>query len=108
MPSPAIRGHLDLLLLAAIISGREHGYAIAQHLHQQSNGTFDLPEGTIYPALHRLERDGLIRSRWRDVEGRKRRTYALTSAGRKELARRRTEWESFASGVRAILAAATG
>jgi len=108
VPSHPVKGHLDLLLLAAISSGREHGYAIAQHLHQQSNGTFDLPEGTIYPALHRLERDGLIRSKWRDVDGRRRRAYALTSAGRKDLDRRRTEWESFESGVQAILAAVTG
>jgi DNA-binding PadR family transcriptional regulator len=107
VPSHPVKGYLDLLLLAAITSGREHGYAIAQHLHLASNGIFDLPEGTIYPALHRLERDGLVRSRWSDVDGRKRRAYALTSAGRKELVRRRSDWESFESGVRSILAAAT-
>ena len=67
----SLRGHLDLLLLAALRPGPAHGYAIIEELRRRSGGTFDLPEGTIYPALHRLERQGLIESEWSDASGRR-------------------------------------
>ena len=79
-----------------------HGYAIISSLRERSEGTFDLPEGTIYPALHRLEDAGLLSSAWADGDGRRRRVYALTSAGATALAAEQTEWRRFASGVLAV------
>jgi len=102
MKAEALKGHLDLLLLAAVEARPSHGYAIAEVLRARSAGTFDLAEGTLYPALHRLERAGLLSSRWAEVSGRRRRLYALTAAGRKALAARREEWRTFAGAVRAV------
>ena len=64
MIGEALKGHLDLLLLAILAEGPAHGYAIIEALRRKSKGTFDLPEGTIYPALHRLERQDLLHSHW--------------------------------------------
>ena len=61
-----LKGHLDLLLLAVLAGGRAHGYTVISALRQRSEGTFDLPEGTVYPALHRLEDAGLLSSSWAD------------------------------------------
>jgi PadR family transcriptional regulator len=98
-----LKGHLDLLLLSVLASGPAHGYAIISALRDRSEGTFDLPEGTIYPALHRLEDAGLLSSCWADAEGRRRRIYALTSKGAAALATEQTQWRHFARGVQAVL-----
>ena len=98
-----ITGHLDLLLLSVLAAGPAHGYAIISALRERSEGTFDLPEGTIYPALHRLEDAGLLSSSWAAGNGRRRRVYALTSAGATALAAEQTEWHRFATGVGAVL-----
>ena len=74
-------GHLDLLLLAALRARPLHGYAIIDQVRRSSGNRFDYPEGTVYPALHRLEDGGLLRSRWGDVDGRRRREYELTARG---------------------------
>ena len=103
MSPEVLRGHLELLLLAALESGPLHGYAIIQELRRRSEGTFDLLEGTIYPALHRLERAGLLRSRWRVATGRRRRVYELTPRGWEAFDERREEWRRFSSGVSAVL-----
>ena len=89
-------------VLAALSGGPAHGYAVIQQVRLRSGGAFDLPEGTIYPALHRLEDAGLLSSAWADGDGRRRRVYALTSAGATALAAERTEWRRFAHGVRAV------
>ncbi len=73
MNAEKLKGHLDLLLLAAVRAHPAHGYAIAETLRARSAGTFDLPEGTLYPALHRLEKAGSLASRWSEVNGRRRR-----------------------------------
>ena len=99
-------GHLDLLLLAALHAEPRHGYAVIEHVRRTSGGRFDYPEGTVYPALHRLEADGLLRSRWSEVEGRRRRVYELTAGGEKALDGRRREWERFSQSVTAVLGAA--
>ena len=96
-------GHLDLLLLAALRSGPLHGYAIIDRIRSTSAERFDYAEGTVYPALHRLEGDGLLRSKWQDVDGRRRRAYDLTAHGRKALEGRRQDWEQFAASVQAVL-----
>jgi transcriptional regulator len=101
-----LKGHLDLLLLSVLAAGPAHGYAIITALRERSRGTFDLPEGTIYPALHRLEEAGLLASSWADAGGRRRRVYALTDKGATALAAERTQWRRFAAGIQAVLGAA--
>jgi DNA-binding PadR family transcriptional regulator len=98
-----LKGHLDLLLLSVLAAGPAHGYAVITALRARSGGTFDLPEGTMYPALHRLERAGLLASSWADAEGRRRRVYALTADGEAALAAERTEWKRFAGGIGLVL-----
>src|SRR5579871_255448 len=104
MKAEALKGHLDGLILATLSDGPAHGYAIAQALRGRSGGTFDLAEGTLYPALHRLERAGLIASEWSTEAGRRRRVYHLTRGGERALGERRREWRVFASAVEAVLA----
>lgn len=103
MKGEILKGHLDLLLLAVLQDGPAHGYAIVEQLRSRSGGAFDLPEGTIYPALHRLEAADLIESHWEPYAGRRRRIYALTAVGRAALAEQRGTWERFVAGVNAVL-----
>ncbi|MDQ6777289.1 MAG: helix-turn-helix transcriptional regulator [Actinomycetota bacterium] len=98
-----IRGHLDVILLAVVASRPEHGYAIIEKLRVTSGGAFALPEGSVYPALHRLEQEGLMSSRWAQVSGRRRRVYELTRRGRAQLGERRQAWGEFAAAVNAVL-----
>ena len=98
-----LKGHLDTLLLASLEKGPRHGYAVKEELRAGSDARFDLPTGTIYPALRRLEAAGLVKGTWAEVGGRRRRTYELTPAGRRRLAGDRAAWRDFASAVSAIL-----
>lgn len=99
-----LRGHLDLLLLGTLRQiGPAHGYALISGLRERSLGAFDLPEGTVYPALHRLERDGLVTSEWDTTAPRRRRVYQLTPDGVAALAAKRQEWRIFARAVQAIV-----
>jgi transcriptional regulator len=104
MRAEALKGHLDGLILATLKGGPAHGYAIAQALRARSDGAFDLPEGTLYPALHRLERAGLVSSVWSTEAGRRRRTYSLTRAGGRALDERRSEWRLLSSAIESVLA----
>ena len=97
--SQALKGHLDMLLLAVLRSGPGHGYAVIQRLADSSAGAFDLPEGTIYPALHRLERARLLRSHEVTFEGRRRRVYALTPAGEEALEAHVADWRAFSTSI---------
>jgi PadR family transcriptional regulator, regulatory protein PadR len=99
----ALKGHLDVLLLAALEDGPRHGYAVKEALREGSGGRFDLPTGTIYPALHRLERAGLIAGSWSTVDGRRRRTYRLTASGQRRLYADRSNWRDFAAAITAIV-----
>ena len=99
MNAETLKGHLDLLLLAAVEAGPAHGYAIAETLRARSGQTFDLPEGTLYPALHRLERARLLTSRWSELNGRRRRVYQITAKGHRALAARHHDWTAFARAV---------
>jgi PadR family transcriptional regulator len=103
MMTEALKGHLDLLLLAVLQSGPAHGYAIIDELSRRSGGTFDLAEGTVYPALHRLERAGLVASRWSDDSGRRRRVYELTPSGSSALEHRQRDWLRFARAVDTVV-----
>jgi DNA-binding PadR family transcriptional regulator len=100
-----LKGHLDTLLLAALEDGPRHGYAIKEVLRERSGGRFDLPTGTIYPALHRLADAGLIAGDWSVVDGRRRRTYRLTPTGANRLHAERGSWREFAATVTSLLAA---
>ena len=103
MRADALNGQLDVLILATLAEHPGHGYVILQRLRQRSSGAFDLAEGTLYPALHRLERDGLLSSSWSVQSGRRRRVYEITRAGRAALSTRRRDWNQFASAVEAVL-----
>jgi PadR family transcriptional regulator len=106
MRSELLKGHLDLLVLTALRAEPGHGYIVLDRLRTLSGGEFELPEGTIYPALHRLERAGLLSSARTKHQGRTRRVYTLTRAGEKALAGKLAEWERFAAGVVRTLEAA--
>jgi DNA-binding PadR family transcriptional regulator len=101
--TPLVPGHVDALLLAIVSRGPIHGYAIIERLRSSSDGVFDLPEGTVYPALYRLERLGLVQSQERSVDGRKRRVYSLTRTGRAALQERKRIWHRVAHGMSAVL-----
>ena len=104
MEGDMLKGHLDLIVLAALAPAPAHGYAVIEEIRRKSGEAFDLPEGTIYPALHRLERAGLIASSVEVEQGRRRRTYALTTRGHKEFAAQRREWQGFVAHMQAALA----
>ncbi len=103
MRAELLKGHLDAVLLAALEDGPRHGYAVMEALRESTAGRLDLPTGTIYPALHRLESAGLIAGSWSLVGGRRRRCYVLTEAGRRALTGRRADWRDFASVISAAL-----
>ena len=103
MKRDATRGNLDVLLLRILSAGPAHGYAVIAALKDRSEGLFDLPEGTVYPSLHRLEAAGLVASDWDTSSGRRRRVYRLTSAGEASLAEGRRDWLRFTAGMSAVL-----
>src|SRR4051812_12251317 len=104
MEGEILKGHLDLIVLAALSAGPAHGYAVIEEIRRKSGQAFDLPQGTIYPALHRLEEAGLLVSRWVTAEsGRRRRVYALTRRGERALAERRAVWRQFSGAVGGLL-----
>ncbi|MFE0028062.1 helix-turn-helix transcriptional regulator [Amycolatopsis sp. NPDC059021] len=103
MKADSLRGHLDALLLAVLDGRRLHGYAIIEALQLRSEGALDLPTGTVYPALRRLERAGYLASEWDVVSGRKRRTYRLTRSGQQALAAERAEWHEFTTVIGGVL-----
>jgi len=103
MDRERLKGNLDLLLLSVLSAGPAHGYAVIAALRDRSEGAFDLPEGTIYPALHRLENSGLLVSSWANAEGRRRRVYALTDKGVAALAAEQAQWRRFATGVHTVV-----
>ena len=105
MRSERLKGHLDLLLLSVLSRGLGHGYEVITRLRDRSDGAFELPEGTVYPALHRLEEAGLLASAWDIVSGRRRRIYRLTVAGEAALAEQSQQWSEFSGSVARVLGA---
>jgi DNA-binding PadR family transcriptional regulator len=101
--SEVLKGHVDFLILATLRDGPLHGYGIVEKLRGASDGAFDLAEGTVYPALYRLEAAGLLSSKWTTAGGRRRRVYQLTKRGRTELVRERKEWKAFSLAVEAVV-----
>jgi DNA-binding PadR family transcriptional regulator len=104
MRSKLLSSNVDLLLMGVLRRGPAHGYAIIAALRETSDGGFELAEGTIYPALHRMERAGLIESSVEPAQGRRRRTYALTARGRKEFATQRRAWQSYVAKMQTVIA----
>ncbi|MGQ0735658.1 MAG: PadR family transcriptional regulator [Acidobacteriota bacterium] len=99
------QGTLDLLILKALSIGPMHGWAISERLHQVSRETVQIPQGSLYPALHRLERRGLISASWGASDNnRKAKYYALTRSGRRQLAAETESWERLSAAVEHILA----
>jgi PadR family transcriptional regulator, regulatory protein PadR len=102
-----LRGTLDMLILKVVALGPSHGYAIAQRLRQVSHDFFTVHQGSLYPALHRLEDRGWLQAEWRDTEtGREAKYYALTKKGRKQLETEVLGWEQLSNAIALILKAA--
>jgi transcriptional regulator len=105
MRNETTRGQLDLLVLSVLEAGPLHGYGVVSELKRRSGGELEMAEGTLYPALHRLERAGLLDSAWDEQATRRRRVYRLTRAGRSALSGRRREWQTFAAAVERVVSA---
>lgn len=103
MRTDRLRGQLDLLLLGTLADAPGHGYEVITALRERTDGFLDLSEGSVYPALHRLEELGWLRSDWHPVSGRRRRVYSLTTAGRDALQTQSREWTALRTAVEAIL-----
>jgi PadR family transcriptional regulator PadR len=99
------QGTLDMLILRILSLQPRHGYGIAQRLQQVSRDTVQVNQGSLYPALHRLEEKGWLRAEWRESEtGREAKFYTLTPSGRKQLEVEKESWDRLASSVRLIFA----
>jgi transcriptional regulator len=98
-----LRGNTDLLLLSLLQQEPLYGYQIIKELETRSRGYFRFREGTLYPALHRLEKEGLIRGRWRKLStGQERRYYYITNKGERRLAEQMAAWRDFSDAIRLI------
>jgi transcriptional regulator len=106
-PSPKtdlLQGTLDLLILQVVALGPVHGYALAQRLNQISKEALQVQQGSLYPALHRLEKRGWLRADWRTAEsGREAKFYTLTAAGTRRLGVERTEWDRLSQAIALVL-----
>ena len=101
-----LQGTLDLLVLKTLAHEPQHGYGIAQKILVMSRQVLEVQHGSLYPALHRLERKGLVKSQWRESEsGRMAKFYSLTAAGRKRLADELEQWTRYASAINWVLEA---
>ena len=101
-----VRGSLDLMVLSVLAGGKKYGYLIQREVREASGSRVELAAGTLYPLLHKLEDDGLIRSSWDASTGRDRKWYELTAAGKKRLAAQAQEWSDYAACVKQLLAVA--
>jgi len=98
------QGTLDLLILKAVGCDPLHGYGIAQRLEQVSRGVVQVPEGSLYPALHRLEQQGWIKAHWGETEGgRKAKFYSLTRAGRTQLEKELAQWDRLSTAINLVV-----
>jgi PadR family transcriptional regulator, regulatory protein PadR len=103
-PVDALRGSLDLLILKTLSLSATHGWGISQRVQQMSDGEFAMNQGSLYPALQRLEKVGLITSEWGVTDNnRQARYYKLTAAGRRALGREVESWKKFAAALEAVL-----
>lgn len=103
MDPKSFSGAVELLVLEVLSGGPSYGYEIAQTVLSRSQDRFEMKEGSLYPALHKLEREKLLTSYWEEAEGRRRKYYRMTAAGQKALAQRKQLWWDFAAGLNAVL-----
>ncbi|MBI2424155.1 MAG: PadR family transcriptional regulator [Candidatus Hydrogenedentes bacterium] len=104
MDSRLLTGTVDMIILHVVLPAPTYGYEITQAVLRRSGGSLELKEGSLYPALHRLERAGLLESYWEEPEaGRRRKFYRITAEGSRALESKRKEWEHFAVGVNGVL-----
>lgn len=108
MDPKLLSGTVDLIILEVIAAGPTYGYQITQEVIERSRGHLELKEGSLYPALHRMERQKLLKADWQEADGRRRKYYSLTAAGNKALAAKRQEWLAFAQGVQGVLGLSHG
>lgn len=99
------KGSTEILLLSLLARQPMYGYEISQQLAQKSGGYFEMKEGLLYPALHRMQQDGWLASEWREVDGRRRKYYRLTASGRKVLGEQSAEWKTFLEALQNLLRA---
>jgi PadR family transcriptional regulator PadR len=105
--SDLLQGTLDMLILKVVALGPIHGYAIAQRLQQMSNAVLQVQQGSLYPALHRIERRKWVRAEWSASDtGREARFYTLTRLGRKQLEERRAYWDRLSTAITGVLSTA--
>ena len=106
MEGEMLKGHLDMIVLAALsAAGSAHGYAVIEEIKRRSGGAFDLPEGTIYPALHRLEQRGWVSAKWETAPDRNRefKYYRLTEKGKKQLVVEESQWKQMSEAVARVM-----
>ena len=101
--SDLLRGSLDLMVLSVLADEPQYGYLIQKRLNGVSLGKVKLPAGTLYPLLHRLESDKLIRSRWDSSTGRRRKWYELTAKGKKRLTAQASQWQQYADCMTSLI-----
>lgn len=103
-PTDLVQGTLDLLLLKILALGPMHGWAVGQRLKQVSGEVLSVSDGSLYPALHKLEQEGWIEAEWKTSElGRRAKFYSLTSLGRRHLAQEAAQWERLSSSISQVL-----
>lgn len=98
-----LQGTLDMLILQTLQRGAQHGYGVSQLLRMRSAEVLQVETGSLYPALHRLERQGFVKSEWGQTEQNQRaKFYSITAAGRKQLARDRSKWEAMVAAIAGV------
>ena len=103
-PSDLVQGTLDLLILRTLAAGPRHGWAIGKRIQQVSSEVLQVTQGSLYPALHRLEQQGWLKATWEQTDtGREAKIYSLTAAGRRQLTRELESWERLSSAIRVVL-----
>ena len=103
-PSDLLQGTLDLLILKTLATEPKHGWAIAKRIQQISNEVLQVQQGSLYPALHRLEQQGWIRARWSESEtGRQAKFYSLTAAGRTQLVKETQSWSRLSAAINLVI-----
>ena len=103
-PSDLIQGTLDLLILKTVSVEAKHGWAIAKRIQQLSDEVLQVTQGSLYPALHRLEQQGWVRADWRQTDtGRDAKFYSLTAAGRRQLAKELAQWDRLSSAIALVI-----
>lgn len=105
MDARLVTGTLEMLILEVISHGPSYGYEISQTVVQQSFGAFDVKEGSLYPALHRLEQQKFVTSYWQEIEGRRRKYYRISTSGQMALDAKKSEWRQFTKAVHGVIGA---